>query len=149
MKSDSAEDALHLAKKQLSIVLLLVAVHSFSMGIGLIVQPVSLLKFLGFGPICENFFPAQGGTFHILMSIAYLLGAGNIEKYDSLIVFSIIVKSGAALFLTAYCIIVEFEWFILFCGIIDAIMGLAIFLLLLKYSRYKSFFNGLRAGFRN
>lgn len=120
-------------KKHLSIVLWLVALHSFSMGVGLIVQPVALINFLGFGPICENFFPAQGGAFHILMGIAYLMGACNVEKYHSLIVFSIIVKTGAALFLMLYCIIADFKWFILFCAAIDATMGLLIFLSLLAY----------------
>ena len=72
------------------------------------------------------------------MGVAYLMGAVKIEKYHLLIVFSIIVKTGAALFLTLYCIAVDFKWFILFCAIIDAVMGLTILTALKNYLYFKT-----------
>ena len=75
--------------KLLSTVLGLVAIHSLAMGLTLIAQPAVLMEFLGFSPDCERFFPAQGGVFHLLMFVVYLMGAIHIEKYHYFIVFSI------------------------------------------------------------
>ena len=139
MRIDLTDCLLKRPEKALSTVLWIVASHSFLLGVGLILQPPTVIKCLGFEPIGEPFFPAQGGTFHMCMGIAYLMGAVDIEKYYSLILFSIIVKSGAALFLTLYCIVVDFKWFILFCAIIDAVMGLAIFIVLKNYLYFKTY----------
>jgi hypothetical protein len=109
-------------------VLYLVALHSFITGLALVVHPALLMKLIGFDSICERFFPAQGGVFHILMAIAYTMGAVNVKKYHCLIVFAIIVKSGATLFLLVYCFTIEFKWIILLFGIGDGLMGLTIFL---------------------
>ena len=116
--------------KLLSAVLCLVALHSFLMGLILIFQPAFLMKFAGFSLQSERFFPTQGGVFHILMAVAYTMGAVDAEKYYYLIVFSIIVKAVATLFLLSYCFSVEFKWIFLFCGIGDGVMGAMIFLAL-------------------
>lgn len=113
--------------KFLSTVLCLVAVHSIAMGLALVAQPVALMELAGFSPECERFFPIQGGVFHLLMAVAYILGAINTQKYHTLIVFSIIVKVVATIFLLVYCFTVEFKWIILLFGILDGTMGLMIF----------------------
>ena len=122
-------------EKPLSMVLYLVALHSFLMGIIMVTQPSLIMKLAGFSPECERFFPAQGGVFHILMAVAYLMGAVDVEKYHYIIIFSIVVKSVATVFLLVYCFTVEFKWIILLSGIGDCLMGLMIFLSLL-YSEY-------------
>lgn len=113
--------------KLLRTILLLVAFHSLLIGLVLIAQPAFLIRFAGFSLDGESFFAAQGGAFHILMAVAYLMGALNIEKYFSFIVFSIFVKAGATLFLLVYCFKVDFKWIILLSGILDFVMGLMIF----------------------
>ena len=113
--------------KLLSTVLGLVATHSLGMGLILISQPAVLMKFAGFSPDCEHFFPAQGGVFHLLLFVVYLMGATHIEKYYYFIVFSIFVKAVATLFLTIYCFAAEFKWIIFLSGIGDGVMGLMIF----------------------
>jgi hypothetical protein len=119
--------------KFLSMVLWLVAILSIAIGVALITQPVFLMEWLGFGSEHEPFFPAQGGVFHLLMSVAYLLGAMDSQKYYVLIIFSIIVKAGAALFLFIYCLTIEFKWVILTFGIVDGVVGLTIFSALRHY----------------
>ncbi len=124
--------------KLLSTVLWLVALHSIAIGLVLIAQPTLLMKLLGFSSECERFFPAQGGVFHILMAVAYVMGAINIEKCHYLIVFSIIVKVVATLFLMVYCFAVEFKWIVLLSGIGDGVMGLIIFIALQNYLHLKT-----------
>ena len=127
--------------KLLSTVLWLVAFHSLVMGLILITQPAILMRFVGFGSDCERFFPAQGGVFHLLMLVIYLMGAIHIEKYYNFIVFSIFVKAVATFFLTIYCFAVEFKWIILLSGIADGIMGLVIFAALQSYLHAKTMYN--------
>jgi hypothetical protein len=119
--------------KVLSMVLWVVAVHSILMGLALISQPTILMKWSGFNTGYERFFPAQGGVFHLLMAVAYSLGAVNSEKYHFLIVFSVIVKAVATMFLLIYCFAVEFNWVILVSGISDGVMGMAIFIAFRRY----------------
>lgn len=138
MRSDLKTILFQYPDKLLSTVLWLVALHSIAMGLALIVQPNLLMKLSGFSPECERFFPAQGGVFHILMAVAYVMGATDIEKYHYLIVFSIIVKTLATLFLMVYCFAVEFKWIVLLSGIGDGVMGLIIFLALENYLHLKT-----------
>lgn len=138
MRSDLKTILFQYPDKLLSTVLWLVALHSIAMGLALIVQPTLLMKLSGFSPECERFFPAQGGVFHILMAVAYVMGATDIEKYHYLIVFSIIVKTLATLFLMVYCFAVEFKWIVLLSGIGDGVMGLIIFLALENYLHLKT-----------
>ncbi|MGA7143502.1 MAG: hypothetical protein WBY47_03275 [Desulfobacterales bacterium] len=124
--------------KLLSTVLLLVAFHSLVMGLILITQPSALMRFAGFGPNCDRFFPTQGGVFHLLMFVLYLLGAIHIEKYYYFIVFSIFIKAVATFFLLIYAFVVEFKGVILLSGIADGIMGLMIFMALQYYLHAKT-----------
>jgi hypothetical protein len=142
MRGDLKKVLIQYPERLLSTVLWLVALHSIVMGLALIAQPGLLMTLSGFNSECERFFPAQGGVFHILMAVAYIMGATNIEKYHYLIVFSIIVKAVATLFLMVYCFAVDFKWIVLLSGIGDGVMGLAIFLALQNYlhlkTRYRS-----------
>lgn len=138
MRGDLKKVLFHYPDRVLSTVLWLVALHSIVIGLVLIAQPPLLMKLSGFSPESERFFPAQGGVFHILMAVAYVMGATDIEKYHYLIVFSIIVKAVATLFLMVYCFAVEFKWIVLLSGIGDGIMGLIIFLALQNYLHLKT-----------
>ncbi len=138
MRGDLKKVLFQYPDRVLSTVLWLVALHSIAMGLALIAQPALLMKLSGFSSECERFFPAQGGVFHILMAVAYIMGATNIEKYYYLTVFSIIVKGLATLFLMIYCFAVEFKWIVLLSGIGDGVMGLMIFLALQNYLHLKT-----------
>jgi hypothetical protein len=123
--------------KLLSTVLVLVAIHTLAFGLTLIAQPAVLMKFAGFNPNCDHFFPTQGGVFHLIMFVVYLMGASNIEKYHHFIVLSIFVKAVATFFLMMYCFAAEFKWIIFLSGIGDGVMGLIIFLAFQHYLRFK------------
>ena len=119
--------------KFLSTVLWLVAIHSIAMGLALITQPAILMEWSGFRSDYERFFPAQGGVFHLLMAVAYTMGAINRQKYYYLIVFSIVVKVVGMTFLLVYCFTVEFKWPLFGFGLLDGVMGATIFVALRYY----------------
>jgi hypothetical protein len=109
-----------------------------AMGLALITQPTVLMEWSGFKPEYERFFPTQGGVFHLLMAVAYVMGAMNSKKYYYLIIFSIIVKAVATIFLIVYCFIIEFKWTIFIFGIGDGVMGLMIFIALEYYINFQT-----------
>lgn len=112
--------------KILSIILWLVALHSFFVGVGLIVMPLPAMEFLGFHFCADRFFPTQGGVFHIVMAIAYSLAALRTKRFECMILFSIIVKFSATIFLFIYYILVSQIWMVLLSGITDSLMAIAI-----------------------
>lgn len=114
------------AGKILSVLLWLVALHSFLVGIGLIMLPASFFEFLGFKSTFDRFFSTQGGVFHIAMSVGYALAGYDKVKYKQLIVFSFIVKFIATLFLFTYFIIISSQFLIISSGITDLLMGVSI-----------------------
>lgn len=120
-------------RKRLMMILALVAVHSFCVGIGLIIRPAELMRMFGFGLCYERFFPTQGGVFHIVMAIGYIMAAVDVDKYRCLAIFSIVVKLLATVFLLTYFLFMEPIWLVLASGIGDGLMGLLIYLSLRSY----------------
>lgn len=125
-------------KKRLTTILILTSIHSFCVGIGLIVQLPILMEWFGFGHIAQPFFPAQGGIFHVLMSVAYLWAALKPDNNDDLIKFIICVKIGATIFLFIYFAFIDNIWMILLSGISDGILAI---LILTAYHSYKNSVN--------
>lgn len=113
----------------LSLFLWVVMLHSLAVGIGLIFMPASWMPFFGFEPYAKNFYQAQGGIFHIVMCVAYSMGALDYKKYDALVIFSIIAKFIAFAFLLLYFLIVDSAWMVIFSSFGDGLMGLIILLL--------------------
>lgn len=120
--------------KYLSIFLWLVAIHSLFVGVGLIILPDSFLDFFGYNECTERFFPSQGGVFHIAMAVGYAMAAYNLKRYECLIIFSIVVKFMATVFLFTYFIFVSSIWLVLLSGISDFLMG-SIILLLYRFEK--------------
>jgi hypothetical protein len=116
-------------KKYLSYFLFLIGIHSIAVGIGLIFMPPSFLNFFGLVDYKESFFQAQGGIFHIVMSVAYVMAGLNLEKSVRLIQFIIAVKFIAFVFLIIYFSLVLSAWLILVSAIGDGIMGLIVLIL--------------------
>jgi hypothetical protein len=109
--------------KFIRVFLILVSVHSIAVGINLISFPPSWMASFGFLPITENFFKVQGGVFHIVMAVAYTLAAWRPVEYSILIIFSIIAKFIATIFLVSYFLLVQGTVTVLLSGIVDLIMG--------------------------
>ena len=128
-------DWLNSPKKRLSTFLWLVAIHSFFVGLGLIIQIPSVMKYMGFSTCEEHFFPAQGGVFHIVMAVGYALAANNLDRNKCLVIFSIFVKSAATVFLLTYYFVFEQIWSVFVSAIGDGIMMIVILLLWISYSK--------------
>ncbi|MBK7631048.1 MAG: hypothetical protein IPJ23_10200 [Ignavibacteriales bacterium] len=124
----------------LTVFLWLVALHSFLVGIGLVVLPSSVFELLGFKSTFDRFFSTQGGVFHIAMAFSYAMAAYDLKRFKQLIVFSILVKFIATIFLLLYFIIASSQLLIVFSGISDFVMGLVI-LLLYKKLNQEMYFN--------
>ena len=94
----------------------------------------SIQVLFGFYPSQEHFFQIQGGVFHIVMAFGYLMPAYDLKRFDSLVVFTIIVKLFATIFLFLYFILGSSNWLIFVSGLVDFLMSLIVFYLYKKYS---------------
>ena len=91
-------------------VLVLAAVHSAAVGVGLIALPSRWLPAFGLAGEAERFFRAQGGVFHLLMAYAYLLAARRLPRAELLVHLAIVVKGTACVFLVLYAVLVSSAW---------------------------------------
>jgi hypothetical protein len=112
----------------------LMAIHSFIVGLGLILSPAEFFEFLGYNSITERFFPTQGGVFHILMSVGYLLAILKLKESYDLVIFSIIVKTTASFFLIIYFLTALPKMIILLSGVSDGVMAI---ILWWSFSKFK------------
>ncbi len=113
----------------LKIFLFLVALHSFFVGLGLLFLPTHLFTEFGYNPITENFFRAQGGIFHIVMVVAYLMAMKDPVENKVMVLFSISAKFIAVLFLFGYYIFIENILVVFLSGVGDLIMALILLFL--------------------
>lgn len=114
-------------------ILWLIALHSIGFGISLIILPIPVIEFFGFH-LAEKFFAVQGGVFHIVLSLAYIMAARDPEHSSKLIILSCTAKFMATVFLLSYFFFVSPVFMIIFSGCADFLMGIAI---LVTYRLYK------------
>jgi hypothetical protein len=122
-------------RKLLQWVLLLIACHSIGFGLALITLPIRFIEFFGFH-LYEKFFAVQGGVFHLIISVAYIIAARKPEDSGNLIFLSCLAKFSATLFLLSYFIFEKQIFMVLVAGVFDFLMGLAI---LIAYRSFKKF----------
>ncbi len=120
----------------LRILLRLIGLHSFIVGCALITQPAFLMKLAEFGPEYERFFPTQGGVFHIVMAVCYVMASLDLRKHYSMIVFSIAVKMIATFFLLIYYFVIDPKWIVLVSGLGDGMMAVMIYAALRYYLNF-------------
>ena len=90
------------------------------------------MDFFGLLPYVEQFFPTQGGVFHIVMAVAYGLAAREDGRNRTLLLFIITAKFMATIFLLIYSAFVASAWVLLLSAVGDGLLGL---LILLAYRR--------------
>jgi hypothetical protein len=112
----------------------LIAMHSIGFGIALVVLPIPAIEFFGF-QLEEKFFAVQGGIFHIVVSLAYIFAALDVDDAKKMVILSCSAKFMATLFLLSYYIFVSHIFMVVFSGIADFLMGLAILCTYLLYQR--------------
>ena len=120
-------------KKLLVIALWLVTLHSFLVGIAMILLPTDWISYFDITPSEHRFFITQGGVFHTVMAVAYGMAAYNVNGSSVLIIFSITAKFIATFFLLSYFIFFNQFGIIFLSAIGDFCMGLVILLLFRKY----------------
>ncbi|KPL13541.1 MAG: hypothetical protein AMS26_14035 [Bacteroides sp. SM23_62] len=108
------------------IFLVLVALHSFCVGLGLILIPLDYFDLFGFSAYSGNFFKIQAGIFHIVMCGAYVSAALDPVGNRIMIRFAIFAKMIATLFLVSYAVFIDMIWMVLASGIFDFLMGLVL-----------------------
>jgi len=116
------------AEIYLKILLRLIAVHSFSVAMCLILLGQDGIKFFGFDS-GNPFFQVQGGVFHIVMCVAYILASLDPLKKTDLIFFIIAAKFIASLYLCIYYFVIAPVPAILLSGVADGLMSLVVYLL--------------------
>lgn len=112
--------------------LYLIALHSFCVGIALIVLPFGILSWFGLTIDPYRFFSTQGGVFHVVMSIAYILAAWRPLEEKTLIIFIILAKWIAFFFLGFYFLFSEMVPAIALSAIGDGFMGLLVMMFFLE-----------------
>ena len=120
----------------LKTLLYLYAIHSFTAGLLLIILPDSGLAYFGFN-ITNRFFTTQSGVFHIVMSVCYTSTALRLEQGRLMIIFIVIAKSIAAIFLFTYYFIIEHIMLILIFGIGDLLMAIILWVIYDQYKKAK------------
>jgi len=120
--------------KLLRIFLWLVAIHSFTVGIFLMFSPIEIIQFFGFRGYENNFFRAQGGIFHVVMSMAYIMAVAK-HIHRNLLWFSIFAKFTATIFLISYFVFVDQIITLLLSGLADFSMGIIIYFLMNSYQK--------------
>lgn len=106
-------------------ILWLIAIHSICFGLALIIFPSAWIEFFGFR-LEEKFFADQGGVFHLIISLAYIMAALAPETSKKFIILSCVTKFTAAVFLFSYFLFDSQIIMVFVSGIGDLLMGLAI-----------------------
>jgi hypothetical protein len=115
-------------------ILWLVAIHSICFGISLVVLPIPFIEFFGFR-LEEKFFADQGGVFHLVVAVAYIWAALDLENSFKLIVISCTAKFVATIFLLSYFFFGSHIFMVIFSGFADFMMGIAILVLYILYRK--------------
>jgi len=95
---------------------------------------VEYLAYFGFSGYTASFFQAQGGVFHLVMSVAYILAAKYLEKSPGLMQFVITAKTMAFIFLVFYYLLAEKIAMVLLSALGDGLMAVIMYLL---YNAYR------------
>ncbi len=103
----------------------LIALHSFVVGLFLVVAPEWGARSFGFGPVRPLFFARQAGAFHFVAATAYLV---EYFRYRGVLLL-VVTKSVAVLFLLLMTALDAVPWVVPLSGVADGLMGLVIVLL--------------------
>ncbi|MEA2082664.1 MAG: hypothetical protein U9O82_00165 [Thermodesulfobacteriota bacterium] len=99
------------------------AVQALVVGFVLLSQPAFVMKLLGGSSSLGYFFWAQGGVFHIILSFLFHIAARDVDGQSSMVIFSIIVKVVATIFLLVYFFFVDSILLALLAGIGEGVLG--------------------------
>ena len=110
------------AQRSEDVLVLLVALHTFAIGVALLVLPEWSLRIGGWQTIPPLFFPRQAGIFHLVLGFGYLW---ELHRYRS-IALLLFAKSLAFVFLLVAALVWSAPWFVPFAGFADGLMAAAV-----------------------
>ena len=112
-----------------TIIVLLIGLHSLSLGIAMAFKPTYILRLFGWDYQGPMFFPTQTGVFLALFGVLFLI----LIWYRRLIWFVIVIKSTAVVFLLSQYTILgpTAPGTILIAAVLDGLMGLSVAAVLL------------------
>jgi len=122
----------------LVILLWIFVVHSTVVALLLIFLPAESLHYFGYSGYQGRFFQVQGGVFHLVMAVAYLIAAVKTEKAGLIIIFIIVAKTMATVFLLSYFFLSEHIWILLPSAAGDGAMAVLLFLFYRRYTKEKN-----------
>lgn len=100
----------------------LIAAHTFAIGVVLLAVPAWALRFGGWVVIPPLFFPRQAGLFHLVVGTGYIAEF----KRSRGVVLLLVAKVCAAVFLVGASLLSAVPWFVTFAGIADGLMGISV-----------------------
>ncbi|MDP1620747.1 MAG: hypothetical protein Q8M08_00265 [Bacteroidales bacterium] len=124
-------------RKLMQWVLVLIALHSIGFGLALIILPINIIELFGF-QLYEKFFAVQGGMFHLIISVAYIMAALKPEDSGRLIFLSCFTKFSAAIFLFSYFAFEKQIFMVFIAGAGDLLMGLAILITYILFRKFET-----------
>ena len=128
-----------LSNRTLLVILLWIfVVHSTVVALLLMFMPADSLNFFGYSEYQGRFFQVQGGVFHLVMAVAYLIAAIKTDNSSLIIIFIIIAKTIATVFLLLYFFLDEHIWVLLPSAAGDGAMAVLLYLFYRRYSKDKT-----------
>jgi len=109
----------------------LIALHTYAIGVALLVLPEWSLRFGGWETIPPLFFPCQAGVFHLVLGTGYLAEYFRLRSVSLLLM----AKACGAIFLLAATLLATVPWFVTFAGVVDGLMGLTVLVAHLEVNR--------------
>ncbi len=100
----------------------LIALHTYAIGVALLAVPGWALRFGGWEAVPPLFFPRQAWVFHLVLGTGYLLEYARQRGVALLLT----AKALATVFLGAAALVGGAPWFVGFAGAADGLMGLAV-----------------------
>ncbi len=109
---------------------LLIAAHSWGVGLSLMLIPGPITRFAGWIDVRPLFFPVQAGVFHLVLATGYVMEYFRHRTIQLLLV----AKTTAFVFLIIATLITDVPWVIPFSGVADGLMGLVAWYAFRRYS---------------
>ena len=109
----------------------LIALHTYGIGVALLALPEWSLRIGGWETIPPLFFPRQAGVFHLVLGTGYLFEYLRLRSVSLLLV----AKACAFVFLIGATLLATVPWFVTFAGVVDGLMGLTVLVVHLRVNR--------------
>jgi hypothetical protein len=113
----------------LKVAVVLISIHSFLLGVAMLLFPRSFPGLFGFVSNGGPFWQSQSGVFLIVLAIAYFLAYKELDKSRLLVIYLVTSKTFAVAFLLTQFIFFHAPYAIILAAIGDGFMGALVYVL--------------------